>query len=526
MRKTIGTAFALFGALVAAVSIAQVAPSTLPPSTVWGRLGISAGPGQAIPFSILGARFSTVASVTNYGALCDGTTDDTAAIQAALNTGLNVVLPVGTCKITGALTIQVVGTTFKGQGIASSTLTSSSTTANMITVTAGTTHVTISDMFLTRSVTAAAGAGIAFAGNTQVSVIDNVWIEFQYDGLSLSTTDVSYVRHVVANSNQNDGVKIVNTASSGTCQWILDDVLSQKNGARGFLVATISGPSGMTLGEMSRLYTFSNSSFGFLAAGLVGVPISGIRMSNSFFGNDGNSGIYLDTYSGLHVLSKVFTELAGTSVTGPTLATAASNVGNGFEFTANNTDIELIGGHADGNSTRGITSSATVLGVIGGQYVRNGAAGATPGISIGAAGTVRIIGVRSNGSPQNFGLALAAAAINGVIEGNDFSGTGGNISDSSTGTTLRILNNTGYNPVGVTAAATIGASPATITAGHAPETHYVRQSATSTATIAKGSQQIATLAGATTYYTIELGPNETYVVTWTTTAPTYTKDVH
>lgn len=87
-------------------------------------------------------------------------------------------------------------------------------------------------------------------------------------------------------------------------------------------------------------------------------------------------------------------------------------------------------------------------------------------------------------------------------------------------------NNRGYNPVGVTAAATMGASPTTVTAGASPETHYVRQSATNTATISKGGQQIATLVGATSYYTVELGPRESYVTTWVTTAPTYTRDVH
>lgn len=465
-------------------------------------------------------------SVKDFGAVCDGTTDDTVAVQAALNTGLRVVLPPGTTKITGVLTISVSGTAFIGAGMASSTLTSSSTTASMISITAGITHVTIADMFLTRSVTAVSGSGIVFAGNTQVSVLRNLWVEKQFDGFGLSTTDYSRMEDCVANANRGDGVRIINTASSGTCQWILDNILSEQNTLRGFLVASIAGPSQMTLGEMTRLYSYANSSFGFYAAGLVGVPIQGIRMSNSFFGQDGNHEVEMDTYGGLHVFNKVFTELAGTILTGPTLATAASGVGDGFNLTANNTSIELFGCLSDGNSVKGVNSACPILGITGGQFTRNGAAGATSGISIAAASTIRIIGARSNGSPQNFGIALAAAAINGVIEGNDVSGTGGSISDSSTGTTLRIINNTGYNPVGVTAAATMGASPATVTAGHAPETHYVRQSATNTATITKGSQQVATLAGATTYYTIELAPNEAYVTTWITTAPTYTKDVH
>lgn len=59
MKKTIGSAMLVFGAFVAAVTVAQVSPQTLPSNTVWGRLGISAGPGQAIPFSILSSQLTT-----------------------------------------------------------------------------------------------------------------------------------------------------------------------------------------------------------------------------------------------------------------------------------------------------------------------------------------------------------------------------------------------------------------------------------------------------------------------------------
>lgn len=89
-----------------------------------------------------------------------------------------------------------------------------------------------------------------------------------------------------------------------------------------------------------------------------------------------------------------------------------------------------------------------------------------------------------------------------------------------------IANNLGYNPIGATAAANVGTSPATVCAGASPETHYLNQSATNTATVTEGSQPIATLANASTYYPVNLGPNECYVVTWATTQPTYTKYVH
>lgn len=53
MRKTI---LALLLSLLPSAVSGQVAPATLPANTAWGRLGIGAGPGQAIPFAILTAN--------------------------------------------------------------------------------------------------------------------------------------------------------------------------------------------------------------------------------------------------------------------------------------------------------------------------------------------------------------------------------------------------------------------------------------------------------------------------------------
>lgn len=52
-------------------------------------------------------------NVLDYGAVGNGTTDDTAAIQAALNVGGTVVIPDGTFKITSALTVGIADTTIK-----------------------------------------------------------------------------------------------------------------------------------------------------------------------------------------------------------------------------------------------------------------------------------------------------------------------------------------------------------------------------------------------------------------------------
>jgi len=68
------------------------------------------------------SKWSDLVSVKDFGAVGDGTTDDTAAIQAAINTGKRIYLPTGTYYITNALTLTTPGQTFSGDGKDRSTL--------------------------------------------------------------------------------------------------------------------------------------------------------------------------------------------------------------------------------------------------------------------------------------------------------------------------------------------------------------------------------------------------------------------
>jgi len=79
---------------------------------------INSGNATAISYTLTapGAVAQTVqtkleqyVSVKDFGAVGDGVADDTAAIQAALNTGRLVFVPYGTYKITSALTINQGG---------------------------------------------------------------------------------------------------------------------------------------------------------------------------------------------------------------------------------------------------------------------------------------------------------------------------------------------------------------------------------------------------------------------------------
>jgi hypothetical protein len=127
----------------------------------------------------------------------------------------------------------------------------------------------------------------------------------------------------------------------------------------------------------------------------------------------------------------------------------------------------------------------------------------------------------------DFGLDFNNATNVAAI-GNEFtSSVTAPIPNTATGDIL--VNNVGYNPVGVTGSLTVGTSPATICAGASPETHYYIQSATNTATVKltnTSGPQIGEMTSTTLPVIVNLGPNECDYITWTTTAPTYTKSVH
>lgn len=101
----------LLGAAIAAKAQTQSANPPMPPNTVLGRTGITPGPGQAIPFDALN-RFLTGGSITyvsTVGAVGDGVTDDTVAIQTAINSlppggGIIAFSPGATYCITTPLT--------------------------------------------------------------------------------------------------------------------------------------------------------------------------------------------------------------------------------------------------------------------------------------------------------------------------------------------------------------------------------------------------------------------------------------
>lgn len=62
------------------------------------------------------SKYSDIVCVKDFGAVGNTTTDDTAAIQAAINTGKSVYVPAGTYRLTNAITFNTTGQLIYGDG--------------------------------------------------------------------------------------------------------------------------------------------------------------------------------------------------------------------------------------------------------------------------------------------------------------------------------------------------------------------------------------------------------------------------
>lgn len=394
------------------------------------------------------------------GAQGDGSTDDTTAIQAALALG-GVYLP-GTSayyKVSATLTMSRTGQQLRGESEYSTTIKSTSASAPLIlfSTTSPITGLTVANMTLDRSVVATAGGnGIdSSAGDTEQALLENLQVEHQWNGLALGPTSNSFIHNVISGSNYNNGISLVGLSTNGTMQWSVLESYVAENGTSsapqgdGIYIAATSG-SGVSTGTFTQINTFGNYKHGIDIEGAGPTyAVNDFRLEGGFIGQDGQDGIYLNSYSGAQ-LRPTMVELSGmgqgascgANCAGVGLAYAASLTGSNINITANNTGVNVAvqtvnGAAYDGLFIANVGTQAHTT-VAGGVFSNNGLAmvsGRENGIFIYNASSgvqaVAISGVSSYGNA--YGI-LTGGTSTVSVTGSDLTGNTTALSNSGSST--------------------------------------------------------------------------------------------
>lgn len=449
-----------------------------------------------------------------YGADPTGVADSAPAFTAACAASQFVLFPPGLFKMNSPVTCTSAGLATARSGIYISGSGEDNTVLDWSNSTDG---LTINIPFNTgsahvRSLTFAtnqAPGGIALTIN--MTVLSTL-------GAATPQSDVSHVNFRGENISK---AWSTNLNSINISNLVVDSVFFRGCCAAAGAGIGIDYAGSIPLSSPAVALTVVNSEFISLVTGILydnwtqGIAVASSNFTsgtNGIVTNPGETPPMGSTLDQLNITNSQFNTATGWAVKLSTLV-ADVNISNNLIFI----ESPAIGGVDFVAATLRATLSGNIFQANTGTGVAITSTTAGSGVSM--------IGNLFSGTTTT-GISAGAATDFISIVGNIFNSSGSNIANSSTGTHNFVVNNNGFNPVGISAAVSTGATGATITAGPTNETHYIRQSATFNAAVTKGSQAICTVPSANAPCVVELGPNEAYVVTWATTQPTYTKDVH
>jgi hypothetical protein len=405
-------------------------------SSRWRVIGGTGGGGTAVWFN-----------VRDYGALGDGTTDDTAACAAATAAaevaGGVVYFPPGTYKVSG-LTIAASKVEFRGDGTAS-IIAMSSATGNTVTVSAAAQRqfVAIRDLKFAPSVTRTSGAeiaagwffnltieGVTFNGpgagfkinscmDLGVTTRDNAVVFLQSLRADFFARFVYVVRvldlwvsQVSTDANAAGANTIIIDGGVESSSWNECDFVNSANNDTSGTGAVLTLRATDYATSPPRFNTFQACFFDSHGTGLSASAGKDITFVQCWFSARPNQGALV---SGSACENFVFE------------GCRFENCGNHGLSITNGTDHQVIGCTAVSNDTRaGGASGFNVSGVTGLVFVGN-----------------RAYNRASFGGSQDYGLVLVSGVDQFVVTNNDLRGnaTGGISNGAGTGTTKIVYNN-------------------------------------------------------------------------------------
>jgi hypothetical protein len=470
------------------------------------------------------ATYKRGVDVSFYGAVADGVSDCTEAFNNALadlTDGGLLHVGIGTFKVTSGIVIPD-GVTIQGSGPVTTVIQTTSATSNVFTFNHG---ASIRDLKLSASVTRTAGNYIDIQGNS--CTVENCEFENYYIGVNAGAIPSP---QVVAPRISNCRFRYPATSvGSGGIQFtyvsngeIYNCVLSgESSGTQSTFGIRLRAGDTMHLDGINVTYhgralfidppagyaLYATTALGCLfdSAGVIAGPINACSAEITPAG-DVRDTKFIGCWFGI-----------ASAADGCLIVPSGSGTVNGIEFTS----CEFVDNAVNGLHVVG--SAVTNWHVNGGWASGNG----DKGIYVNGASTLFTIHGFSAGNiagrgVNGTGIALSAAASDKfIISGCNLEGNSvANLSDASTGTDGKILNNRGYN-FNLTSSfstITVGASPYAYTAGHTPEVVYIYGG-----TVSSVSQSTNTIKNGTDI-TVYLAPGEAVGVVYTV-APTMRKKI-
>lgn len=426
-------------AIAARVQTADLASSATDKGA-WLVRWIQAGAGAVARW--VGDKLRDTVSVKDFGAVGDGSADDTAAIQLALDYGGQIYFPDGDYRVSSTLSITKQVTLSAGMG--SAWIISTVATGNVIEITgptpgSGAAKVVIDGLQFGTAIVRTAGAYIQVSNGVYNVTISRCRFERAYIGVR--NTGVGgfgfYVQDCIFYYSVQGSILIDNSAPA--VDQILQNInilgpADVSNDSQYGVKVTCAGD--LTLNHVATV----KSGKGLWIAPTAGVRIQLMLVNNSFFDSGTDWGVYVATNGGPVDCLKFSDCWSATSSLGGGIylgtassgninqvdfinTVSANNAREGFYIGANAKNIKLIGCSAGSNLLDGCVVAAGVLRfqIIGNTFGPSGEMSGNGGTGI----TVQ-----------------AGASDYYVISGNLVSNnTGANIVDGGTGVNKFIGNN-------------------------------------------------------------------------------------
>ncbi|MDP9973274.1 hypothetical protein J2W39_004521 [Variovorax paradoxus] len=383
-----------------------------------------------------GNTIGNAINVTTFGVQCNGTADDTGAINTALSTagGRTLIFPAGVCRYSGGGVLSN-GTTIVGAGRNATVIRATTSNATLFNV--GGYGAGIRSIKFNAAVPQTGGSYVVLSGPE--SFIEDFFMTGDYNGI-LMTGNVARIRHGRFQDGAPGAIRI--RAEGGDNSQLIDDVLMGAQQpqvsfagirVRNSAALIISNTSVIQQGTGLLIDPYSSTLGGATDAGMV----ASLWVHHCFFDNSSGSGIAINaTGSGSVVRSRFDSVWAGSSGSdGVRIVNNGSGTVSGIHFTSP---------HFLLNAGSGITTGGTVsdVSITGGEIGANSfGAYFNPGLTSVRITDSRIGNGAGVGGNSGAGVVISSGVDYVILSNNDLRGNGSAIANPSSSPNQLITNN-------------------------------------------------------------------------------------